>query len=89
MKKLAFAAGLTVGYVIGTRVGRSGYEHLVENARAFWQIEAVQTTVHNLEESAKNQAKHWSMRLWGKVSQPSHRAGSSEKPNTPLSGSSS
>lgn len=49
--KLAFTAGLATGYVVGTRVGRRGYEHLRKNARAVWKMDAVQETMQTLKES--------------------------------------
>ncbi|GAA3281587.1 MULTISPECIES: hypothetical protein [Dactylosporangium] len=33
MKLLPIAAGLAVGYVLGTRAGRAKYEQIVDNAR--------------------------------------------------------
>lgn len=66
--KLAFVAGLAVGYVVGTRVGRRGYENLKKNARAVWEMDAVQETVQNLEGSIKDEAKDLGSRLVDKVS---------------------
>lgn len=66
--KLTFVAGLAVGYVIGTRVGRRGYESLKNNARALWETDQVQETVQNLEDSIKDEAKDLGSRLAGKVS---------------------
>ena len=66
--KLAFVAGLAVGYVVGTRVGRRGYESLKKNARAVWEMDTVQETVQNLEGSIKDEAKELGSRLVDKVS---------------------
>ncbi|WP_433043330.1 hypothetical protein [Dactylosporangium sp. CS-033363] len=33
MKLLPIAAGLAIGYVLGTRAGRAKYEQIVDNAR--------------------------------------------------------
>jgi hypothetical protein len=33
MKLLPIAAGLAVGYVLGTRAGRAKYEQIIDNAR--------------------------------------------------------
>ncbi|MDJ0314899.1 hypothetical protein [Arthrobacter sp. H35-D1] len=66
--KLIFMAGLAVGYVVGTRVGRRGYESLKNNARAVWETDPVQETVQNLEESIKGEAKDLGARLASKVS---------------------
>ena len=35
MKIIIFAAGVAVGYILGARAGRMGYERLRENARKF------------------------------------------------------
>jgi hypothetical protein len=41
-KKLLFALGAAVGYVIGTRTGRQGYNKLKDQVGAVWQKPAVQ-----------------------------------------------
>ena len=61
--KLAFTAGLAVGYVVGTRVGRRGYENLKKNARAVWKMDAVQETVHHAETTVKDEAEKIGARL--------------------------
>ena len=66
--KLTLIAGLAVGYVVGTRVGRRGYESLKNNARAVWEMDQVQETVQNVERSIKVEAKDLGSRLVGKVS---------------------
>ena len=43
MRLLTFAAGLTVGYVLGTRAGRDKYEQIVDKTR---QLRAHPTVVH-------------------------------------------
>ncbi|ALE93795.1 hypothetical protein AOC05_18115 [Arthrobacter alpinus] len=63
--KLAFSAGLAVGYVLGTRVGRRGYESLKKNARAFWRMDAVQDTVQTVEKSVKEESEKMGSRLFG------------------------
>ena len=65
--KLAFIAGIAVGYVAGTRVGRRGYESLKRNARAFWEMDVVQDSVQNVESSIKEESKELGTRLVGKV----------------------
>ncbi|MCC9068377.1 hypothetical protein [Arthrobacter cryoconiti] len=66
--KLAFLAGLALGYVVGTRVGRRGYENLKNNARALWQMDPVQDTVQNLEDSIKEETKNLGNKLVSKIS---------------------
>lgn len=41
-KKLLFVAGAALGYVVGTRTGRQGYEKLKTQAGDVWQKPAVQ-----------------------------------------------
>ena len=48
-KKLLFVAGAAVGYVIGTRTGRQGYEKLKDQAGAVWQKPAVQDGLSRAE----------------------------------------
>lgn len=72
--KLVFIAGLAVGYVAGTRVGRRGYEDLKKNARAFWEMDPVQEAVQNLEGSIKDEAKDLGSRLVSKVAREGHGA---------------
>ncbi|MDJ0315581.1 MULTISPECIES: YtxH domain-containing protein [Arthrobacter] len=65
--KLTFLAGLAVGYVVGTRVGRRGYESLKKNAKSVWETDIVQETVTTVEDTVKDQAKDLGARLVGKV----------------------
>ena len=65
--QLTFIAGLAVGYVVGTRVGRRGYESLKHNARALWETDVVQDTVQNLEDSIKAESKDLGSRLVDRV----------------------
>ena len=75
--KLAFTAGLAVGYVVGTRVGRRGYENLKKNARAVWKMDAVQETVHHVETIVKDEAA----KIWARFL---HQAGGNS-PGAPSS----
>jgi len=40
--KIAFVAGITIGYVLGTRAGRERYEQIKTAATAVWQSPPVQ-----------------------------------------------
>ncbi len=40
--KILFAAGLAVGYVLGTRAGRERYEQMKRAANGFWNDPRVQ-----------------------------------------------
>jgi hypothetical protein len=42
MKKLTFAAGAAVGYVLGTKAGRDKYQQIVDSTRTLHQKPAVQ-----------------------------------------------
>lgn len=66
--KLTFIAGLAAGYVVGTRVGREGYESLKRNARSLWKSAPVQETISTLEDSVRNEAKDLGAKLTDKVS---------------------
>jgi hypothetical protein len=50
MKLLPIAAGLAVGYVLGTRAGRAKYEQIVDNARQVRE----NPTLSQLGEAARN-----------------------------------
>ena len=66
--KLAFIAGLGAGYVVGTRVGREGYESLKRNARSLWKSAPVQETVTALEDTVKTEAVDLGAKLVDKIS---------------------
>ncbi len=48
--KILFAAGLAVGYVLGTRAGRERYEELKRAATSFWNDPRVQHRVDQVED---------------------------------------
>ncbi|MGN6197905.1 hypothetical protein [Humibacter sp.] len=48
MKIIIFAAGVAVGYILGARAGRMGYERLRENARKFANSPAVQNVASSV-----------------------------------------
>jgi len=54
--KILFAAGLAVGYVLGTRAGRERYEQLKNAARGFWNDPRVQHRVDQVEDFVKEKA---------------------------------
>jgi hypothetical protein len=51
--KIIFVLGAAVGYVVGTRKGRRGYEQLKSQAADAWQSPRVQQTVSGVENFAK------------------------------------
>jgi hypothetical protein len=40
--KLMFAAGVGIGYLLGTRAGRERFDQITGKARQFWQSDTVQ-----------------------------------------------
>lgn len=54
--KLAFAAGMAAGYVIGARAGRPGYEAIKRTVRSFWAQNSVQDTLSTVQDSVAAQA---------------------------------
>jgi hypothetical protein len=54
--KLIFAAGLAVGYVLGTKAGRERYEQIKAGATRLWNDPRVQGPVKQAEEFAKDKA---------------------------------
>lgn len=54
--KILFAAGLAVGYVLGTRAGRERYEQLKSAAVGFWNDPRVQHRVDQVEDFVKEKA---------------------------------
>ncbi|WP_052273913.1 YtxH domain-containing protein [Arthrobacter sp. L77] len=54
--KLVFAAGMAVGYVLGTRAGRESYEQLKTKAQELWENPKVQDTVASTTDTIKSKA---------------------------------
>jgi oxygen-dependent protoporphyrinogen oxidase len=54
--KLVFGAGVAVGYLVGTKQGRQGYEQLKGSAQAMWQNPTVQEQVETAKQFAREQA---------------------------------
>jgi hypothetical protein len=54
MTKVAFVAGLAVGYVLGTRAGRERYEQIRRMARAVRENPTVQETAGIVQAQASN-----------------------------------
>lgn len=50
--KLLFAAGLGVGYVLGTRAGRKRYEQIKGAALKVWGTPGIQKQVHTAQDFA-------------------------------------
>ena len=63
--KLTFVAGLTLGYVLGTRAGRERYEQLKKSARHVAENPAVRNTA----ESAAQQGREFAGRAYHVVSE--------------------
>lgn len=54
--KILFAAGLGVGYVLGTRAGRERYEELKRAVDSFWNSPRVKHRVDQVESFVKEKA---------------------------------
>ena len=54
--RLTFAAGLVLGYVLGTRAGRERYEQLKKSARQVAQNPAVRNTAETAAQQGREMA---------------------------------
>ncbi|MEI5100467.1 YtxH domain-containing protein [Streptomyces sp. PmtG] len=54
--RLTFAAGLVLGYVLGTRAGRERYEQLKKTVREIAQNPAVRNTVESAAQQGRDAA---------------------------------
>jgi hypothetical protein len=54
--KIIFAAGLGIGYVLGTRAGRAQYEKIKKSALKVWNDPQVQKRVDQAEAYVKDKA---------------------------------
>jgi hypothetical protein len=54
--RLTFAAGLALGYVLGTRAGRERYEQLKKSARQMAQNPAVRNTAEAAAQTSREAA---------------------------------
>ena len=54
--KIIFAAGLGIGYVLGTRAGRAQYEKIKSSALKVWNDPGVQKRVDQAEAYVKDKA---------------------------------
>lgn len=50
--KLMLAAGIGIGYVLGTRAGRERYDQMKNKAQAVWQDPRTQDKVHQARDVA-------------------------------------
>jgi hypothetical protein len=53
MRKMTFALGMGIGYVLGTRSGRSRYEQMVTKARAVAERPEVRTAAGKVTEAVQ------------------------------------
>jgi len=56
MKLVTFVLGLAVGYVVGTRQGRQGYENLKNRASDLWSNPRVRRTVSDAQKVVRDKA---------------------------------
>lgn len=50
--KLTFAAGVGLGYVLGTRAGRERFDQITGKAKRFWESKTVQDAAGAVQEQA-------------------------------------
>ncbi len=50
--RMAFIAGVGIGYVLGSRAGRERYDQLVAQARKFWESPTVQEAAGTVQAQA-------------------------------------
>jgi len=87
--KILFAAGLGIGYVLGTRAGRERYEQLKSAALGFWNDPRVQHRVDQVEDFVKEKAPEvadfvtdGAKKVAGAVTGKGDGAKASQKPNS-------
>ncbi|WP_210508143.1 YtxH domain-containing protein [Naasia sp. SYSU D00057] len=77
--KLVFLAGTTLGYVLGARAGRKRYEQIRSGAEKFWNSQAVQKRVDQVQSFVDDRAPEIQSKFSGGakkvVDQVSKRAG--------------
>src|SRR3954470_12836851 len=54
--KLTLAAGVAIGYVVGSKQARQSYEDLKDSAKSFWTNPNVQQQVESAKQFAREQA---------------------------------
>ncbi|WP_426563922.1 hypothetical protein ACPPVT_21465 [Angustibacter sp. McL0619] len=75
--KLLLATGVAVGYVLGSRSGRQGYDELKEHAKDFWDNPSVQEQVAHAKDLAREQAPFVQEQLTAAARKAMQRATSS------------
>jgi hypothetical protein len=78
MKVLTLAAGVAVGYVLGTRAGREKYEQIAEGARKL----SAHPTVVQAQDKAKELIGNGTDAVTAKIASARPDAGSSDTPGT-------
>jgi hypothetical protein len=63
--KLMFGAGLALGYVMGSKSGRSAYDSLKTKSQQLWQNPTVQDKVHEATGAVKDKAPEVAEQLTG------------------------
>jgi hypothetical protein len=89
--KLAFIAGVGLGYLVGTEAGRENLEKAKDWARTSWEDPKVQSTVRDVEERVTKVLKEQGAQLTDKVTaavkEATSRATGRVEDSTPPAGS--
>lgn len=82
--KLAFAAGVAAGYVLGSRAGRTSYEHLKNSVKSFCANDSVQEGLHALEHEVKDVADDLGDRIKNTITRVHTPVQDKSTPDQPL-----
>ena len=86
MKKIVFVIGLAVGYVLGSRKGREGYDNLKGRAAKLWRDPRVQGKVADAKDVVKDKVPAASEAVDDVVEKVDDQAAASTTPAEELPG---
>lgn len=78
--KIVFAAGVGVGYVLGTRAGREKFDRMVAQARKAWESPTVQEAAGVVQAQANKLYGQGKQAISTQVHRISHRNGAVPAP---------
>lgn len=73
MKALTFAAGVAVGFVVGSRAGRQSYEKMRDQSRELWHNPTVQEKVSGATQAVKDTAPQLQHKVGALAKKATHR----------------